>query len=86
MSDDKLFGGIVVVIDDEVNNSASSVSKLIKQVRKAHCPVLSFPALPSPKELKNLRAASFFVVDWNLHNSPVVGPDSLPLVNVPAAP
>jgi hypothetical protein len=82
--DEKLFGGIVVVIDDDVENKGSNVDKLIRQVRSSHCPVLTFSQLPSAKELKNLRAASFFVVDWNLHNPLTQDSDGLPIADIPA--
>lgn len=62
-----LFGGVVVVIDDDADNSSSNIAKIIDQIDKAHCPVIKFTKLPSDKVLNNLRAASFFVVDWNLH-------------------
>jgi hypothetical protein len=66
MPDPTLFHGIAVVIDDQILDEQSGIWKIQAQIKDEGCHVVSMQDLPSNEQLKNLRSASFFIVDWNL--------------------
>jgi hypothetical protein len=66
MLDSSLFHGIVVVIDDEIEDPRSEIHAIQTQIEGAGCSVVGMKDIPEGPKLENLRAASFFVVDWNL--------------------
>ncbi|MED5615788.1 hypothetical protein [Janthinobacterium sp. P210005] len=79
MSDlSSLFRGIAVLIDDEVKTEGTEIFLLAEQIESENSHVIRLPALPSDIQLENLSEASFFVLDWNLHNAN--DSDELPLI------
>ena len=66
MPDPNLFHGIAVVIDDQYLDEKSGIGKIQAQIRSEGCHVIGMEDLPDEVQLANLRAVSFFVVDWNL--------------------
>jgi len=73
MPDPTLFHGVAVVIDDEINDAGSGIRAIQRQIEVENCFVIGFTDIPDPAKLRNLRAASFFVVDWNLYAIPLEG-------------
>jgi hypothetical protein len=72
MPDATLFHGIAVVIDDEINDPGSGIRAIQTQIETENCFVIGLTDIPDdPAKLGNLRAASFFVVDWNLNAVPL---------------
>src|ERR1700733_3914464 len=72
MPDATLFHGIAVVIDDEINDPGSGIRAIQTQIETENCFVIGLTDIPDdPAKLGNLRAASFFVVDWNLNAIPL---------------
>ncbi|AMP06516.1 hypothetical protein [Collimonas pratensis] len=63
-----LFHGITVLIDDEVADPNSSISKLADQIEAENCHVIRIPKLPTDAQLDSLTEAAFFILDWNLYN------------------
>lgn len=78
----KLFHGIAVVIDDEIEDPNASVSKIAKSIVDAGCHVLPLKDLPAQESIENLREVAFVVLDWNLH-SPATN-EQLTGVSLPA--
>jgi hypothetical protein len=70
-SAENLFHGIVVVIDDEIEDPRSQIREIQTQIEGAGCSVVGMKDIPEAAKLENLRAASFFVVDWNLAAVPL---------------
>jgi hypothetical protein len=66
MPDSNLFHGIAVVIDDQILDPQSGIGKIQDQIKSEGCHIVGMEDLPDAVQLNNLRAASFFVVDWNL--------------------
>ena len=71
MPDANLFHGIAVVIDDQYLDEKSGIGKIQAQIRSEGCHVIGMEDLPNEVQLANLRAASFFVVDWNLTSTSI---------------
>jgi len=69
MSDlSSLFRGIAVLIDDEVREEGTDIFRLAEQIESENSHVIRLAQLPTDGQLENLSEASFFVLDWNLHN------------------
>lgn len=63
----QLFNGIAVVIDDEVEEPNSSITKIIEQIRAAGGHVVTLKELPDDEaDLSQFAGASFFIMDWQL--------------------
>lgn len=60
----KMFSGIGVIIDDEINVTGSSIKKVVSSFDENHIPYLSFEELPSVESLQNLHSVSFVLLDW----------------------
>lgn len=60
----KLFSGIGVVIDDEVNRSDSSICKIINSLEENNIPILKYEELPPDLAVQNMHSVSFVLLDW----------------------
>ena len=60
----KMFSGIGVIIDDEINVTGSSIKKVVSSFDENHIPYLSYEELPSVESLQNLHSVSFVLLDW----------------------
>lgn len=61
----KLFQGIAIIIDDEVNKVDSSISVIKQLIEEKHIPVLSYERLPELEVIPSLSRASFIILDWD---------------------
>lgn len=73
-----LFKGIGVIIDENIDNpkSRDDIVKIYKYFVRKKIPVLKYKSLPEDDVVRNLKDSNFIVLDWNLHNQPVI-PQSL---------
>jgi hypothetical protein len=78
MPDAKLFHGIAVVIDDEINEPTSEIAAIRAHIEKGGCPVVASETIPDRAGLEGYRGASFFVVDWNMYGAALAGPSGFP--------
>lgn len=78
MPDAKLFHGIAVVIDDEINEPTSEIAIIRAHIEKGGCPVVASETIPERGGLAGYRGASFFVVDWNMYGAALAGPSGVP--------
>jgi len=83
MAVSKLFHGISVIIDDEVGDPTSGIYKIKQQIEQQGCFVVSMEDLPSAESYENLRGASLFILDWNLHTGTITEGDDVELVRIP---
>jgi hypothetical protein len=67
MANESMFHGIAIVIDDEVNRDDSNIKAIQKQIENEGCHVVGLEAIPTQKQIENLKSAAFFIVDWNLY-------------------
>ena len=65
MNIEKLFSGIAVIVDNEIDNSSSSIHKIKKLIEGKNIPVLTFPEIPSQDIIPALSGAAFVVLDWD---------------------
>ena len=62
----RLFKGVAVVIDDELENKNSFINKILKQLDDAFIPFVKYSNLPDRGIIENLNNISFILLDWNL--------------------
>ena len=61
----KLFKGIAVVIDDQINSEGSPISKIIKDIEDSYAiRFLRLDALPSGRSIEALSDAVIVILDW----------------------
>ena len=61
----KLFQGIAVIFDDEINNPESTISKIKKYIQDQHIPVAVYNDIPNKDLIPSLSKASFVILDWD---------------------
>ncbi|MBK8622544.1 MAG: hypothetical protein IPN79_12495 [Saprospiraceae bacterium] len=67
-----LLRGVVVVIDEKVNEPASSgdlISIIIEKLYESNYPILKFTEIPGEKIINNLKNIAFIILDWNLFDN-----------------
>ena len=59
----KLFKGVAVIIDDEINDNRASIKKILDQLDKEFIPCVKFDKLPDKEVVKSLQNASFILLE-----------------------
>ncbi len=62
----KLFQGIAVVIDDEINDNKANINKIVTQIEAEKIPVLKYTSLPEQDIVDHFQNLSFLLLDWKL--------------------
>lgn len=65
MNIEKLFSGIAVIVDNEIDDSSSSIHKIKRLIEEKNIPVLTFPEIPSQEIIPALSGVAFVVLDWD---------------------
>lgn len=65
MDVEKLFNGIAVIIDDEVNQIETSISKIRNIIINKNIPVAVYDDIPQLEVIPSLSNASFVILDWD---------------------
>lgn len=66
----QLFNGVAVVIDDEVDRPDSEIATIVQQIRDGGGKVITMTDLPEAGyDFSNFSGVSFFVLDWQLHQT-----------------
>jgi hypothetical protein len=79
ITDDTLFHGIAVLIDDEIHDPKSSVKKIQNAIEEAGCHVVPLSAIPGEASVPNFREVAFFVLDWKLYGADLKVEEGIPL-------
>jgi hypothetical protein len=61
----KLFSGIAVIIDDEINEDSSPISTMKKTIEKRDIPVATYETIPEKGVIPSLVDAAFVILDWD---------------------
>ena len=64
-----LLNGCALVIDDEINNSTSSVSKIVATLEAEGTLFVKLTDLPSANARANISGISFVILDWDIKQS-----------------
>ncbi len=65
----KLFQGIAVIFDDEINNPTSTISLIKRIIQSKNIPVAVYKEMPRREVIPSLSNASFVILDWDYTNS-----------------
>ena len=84
MEIEKLFNGIAVIVDNEIEDKDSAVYKIKTLIEAKSIPVAVFSEIPQLEVIPSLASASFIVLDWDYTNSKLDVGDG-ERVSIPAA-
>ncbi len=79
----ELINGIVVIIDDEVNDEKTAIYKIRRQIMDSHFPVATYEDIPDIKDIKALSHAAFIILDWNFYQDSSLLEDSEERLMIP---
>lgn len=69
MEIEKLFNGIAVIVDNEIEDKDSAVYKIKTLIEAKSIPVAVFSEIPQLETIPSLASASFIILDWDYTNS-----------------
>lgn len=68
MEIEKLFNGIAVIVDNEINKEESTIFKIKGLIEAKNIPVAVFSEIPQLEVIPSLSSASFVILDWDYTN------------------
>lgn len=71
----KLFNGIAVMIDDEINKDGTQISTIRKIIESKNIPIVPYDDIPQLEIIPALSSSSFIILDWD-YTKGVISQDS----------
>lgn len=68
MEIEKLFNGIAVIVDNEIEKEESAIYKIKKMIEGKNIPVVGYVNIPPLEVIPSLASASFIILDWDYTN------------------
>lgn len=70
MNIEKLFSGVGLVIDDNINNvkKGDSILKIVNILEEKNIPLVKKDSIPNEEILTNCKNLNFILLDWELYN------------------
>lgn len=68
MNVEKLFNGIAVIVDNEIEDKTSAIYKIKELIEGKNIPVAVFSEVPQLDVIPALASASFIILDWDYTN------------------
>lgn len=68
MDVEKLFNGIAVIVDNEIEKKSSAIYKIKELIEAKNIPVAVFSEIPQLDVIPALASASFVILDWDYTN------------------
>lgn len=68
MQVEKLFNGIAVIVDNEIEDEKSDIYKIKRLIEAKNIPVAVFAEIPPLEVIPSFASASFVVLDWDYTN------------------
>ena len=68
MEVEKLFNGIAVIVDNEIEKKTSEIYKIKELIEAKNIPVAVFAEIPQLDVIPSLACASFIILDWDYKN------------------
>ena len=62
----QLFNGVAIVVDDELENKAATISPLIEKIEENYIPYVKYTELPDIETIRHFESISFLLLDWIL--------------------
>lgn len=64
----KLFSGIAVIIDNEIEDPTSTIYKIKTNLTRSNIPTACFHSIPNESIIESFGGASFVILDWNFYD------------------
>ena len=61
----ELFKGIVVIIDDKINDTSSKIFEIKQEIEKKDISVVCYDSIPAIEKISSFSNASFIILDWS---------------------
>ena len=61
----ELFKGIVVIIDDKINDTSSKIFEIKQEIEKKDISVVCYDNIPAIEKISSFSNASFIILDWS---------------------
>ena len=68
----ELLRGIIVVIDDQIEEDASEISKILSTLKEDKFPIVTYKDIPNEEVILSLSSASMVILDWEFKNRKIV--------------
>lgn len=65
----RLFSGIAVIIDNEVDKKETPIYKIRTNIVNSNIPVVAYNNIPSAETVESFKNVSFIILDWNFMDS-----------------
>ena len=65
----RLFKGIAVIVDNEIEDKDSAIYKIKTLIEAQNIPVAVFSEIPQLEVIPSLASTSFIILDWDYTNS-----------------
>jgi len=71
----RLFSGVAVVIDDQINkpDSKDLIHQIVKKLDDKNIPMLKYEYVPDSETISHFQNINFVLLDWELFDKPVPG-------------
>jgi hypothetical protein len=69
MTTSDLFKGIAVIIDNQIDDKESEISKIKDNIEQNNIPVLTFTKIPKLDIISSFSSVSFIILDWDYFNN-----------------
>ncbi len=67
----KLFSGIAVIIDNEVDKKEAPIYRIRTTINNSNIPIVAYNNIPPNETVNSLKNASFIILDWNFLDDPI---------------
>ena len=84
MEVEKLFKGIAVIVDDQINEKGSSISNIRLLLEEKNIPVLVYDDVPSVEIVDSLNNVAFIILDWEYISTALLNEFQDERVSIPA--
>lgn len=71
MEVEKLFKGIAVIVDDQINQEDSSINNIRTLIEEKNIPVLPYEDIPNIETVDALTNIAFIILDWEYISTPL---------------
>lgn len=65
----RLFSGVAVIIDNEVDKKETLIYKIRTNIVNSNIPVVAYNNIPSAETVESFKNVSFIILDWNFMDS-----------------
>ena len=69
----ELLRGIIVVVDDQIDEESSEISQILSTLKEDKFPIVAYKDIPDEGVIQSLSSASMVILDWEFKNRKDMG-------------